>query len=592
MASAGNSGKEHHVVEPDRVASPTSQERTPVPPVTRHEQAILALVLLLFGATLISLAGKVGVTVDEPAHLLSARLYWEGRDILRPGDMPPLLKITCGWVPLLLGAPLPRQSHPSWRTRDEWGLALAMMGLMDGPTIWKQFFVARLAMLVFPLGCCLLLWWWARQLFSPSAGLAVAAVFCLTPTVLAHGVLVKNDLAATFGYLLFWYRAWRFWQEPHPRNAVWLGLGAALALLAKYSMAILLPAAVVLIVLRFAGGGGRWMRPLARCLAATTLVVYLAILAGWQFRIGPIAQRDQEAWVQDPAIPRWFLGAVLLAATMPTPPAFWRGGVSLVANDHATEPYFLGQPVQGGHPLYFVTAIGLKLPLALLAMAAISTFLLWRRFRQDRFSARDWFWLLPGLLYLVLASASSLQLGLRLVLPAIAFLVLPLGLAFEEARHHRGVAVALVLLSVWLTGRTASAYPHYLGFFNQLTGSSWSGLRYLSDSNVDWGQDLPHLAEWYQRNQLPVRLRVAYFGSNNIWAYLNDQQVEQLPAPWSATFVQGRTRFDPAPGYYAISGTMLTGQLFPPLFRDYFAAFRAMEPIDSVGNSIFIFRVR
>lgn len=68
-----------------------------------------------------------GVTVDEPSRLPSSCLYWRGDDTLPPRDMPHLLKISAGWVPHLLGLPVPATLGQPGHRRTEWDAASGMM---------------------------------------------------------------------------------------------------------------------------------------------------------------------------------------------------------------------------------------------------------------------------------------------------------------------------------------------------------------------------------------------------------------------------------------------------------------------------------
>lgn len=75
-----------------------------------------------------------------------------------PQGMPQLIKFAAGW-----GAPIPLKS--------------------------RMFFLSRLPFII----------------FSAPVALYLAAAFAFEPTALAHGALFKNDLAATFAHLLFWF---------------------------------------------------------------------------------------------------------------------------------------------------------------------------------------------------------------------------------------------------------------------------------------------------------------------------------------------------------------------------------------------------
>ena len=551
---------------------------------------MVAVAGVVFLAGLISLMWSTGVTVDEPSHFLSGRLYWEGRDNLRPGDMPPLIKIVSGWVPLALGAPLPPAAHPAWRDRDEWMLSMVMMQGLSAAESRRLFFAARLPMLVFPLGCFLLIWWWGRQLFPPWAAVCAAIVFCLSPTVLGHGALVKNDLAASFGYLFFWYRAWRFWPAPDWRNAAWLGGALLCAILAKYSLTVLLPIALLIMAARCVTRPRPSLVEAARGAGVCALVVYAGMLAAWQFRMEPVTFAELQQWKSDSAIPILVPKAIRIASILPVPGAFWRGGVSLISSNQNGAVYLLGKTQRHGSLLYFPIALAVKVPVITQGLMALSLFLIVREVRRRTLPPGSWCWILPGFLYLGLASLSGLQLGVRLVLPALAFFVLLTGKAFELAASRKSLRALGVALLAGLAVRSAMARPNYISYFNLWVGDSWRGLRVLSDSNIDWGQDLRQLRAWYERSGVR-HFTLSYFGAENVFAYFNDEQVECVRPPWNAETALGRTSMALEPGYYAVSATLISGQFFPPEYRDYYAAFRRMQPVARAGNSIFIYRL-
>ena len=58
-----------------------------------------------------------------------------------------------------------------------------------------------------------------------------------------------------------------------------------------------------------------------------------------------------------------------------------------------------------------------------------------------------------------------------------------------------GETSALLLLAAYLVSFIA-ATPGYLSYFNFVAGGSEGDGRYLLDSNLDWGQDLPGLRPW------------------------------------------------------------------------------------------------
>jgi hypothetical protein len=57
-----------------------------------------------------------------------------------------------------------------------------------------------------------------------------------------------------------------------------------------------------------------------------------------------------------------------------------------------------------------------------------------------------------------------------------------------------------------------------LSYFNELIGGSKNGYRYLRDSNLDWGQDLPALSSYMANNEVR-EVVLEYFGESDPASY-------------------------------------------------------------------------
>ncbi len=102
-----------------------------------------------------------------------------------------------------------------------------------------------------------------------------------------------------------------------------------------------------------------------------------------------------------------------------------------------------------------------------------------------------------------------------------------------------------------------SAWPNYLAFFNQFVGRSRNGYQYLVDSSLDWGQDLPSLHQWLEKNVpaasgTPVYL--SYFGTGDPKFY----GINALLLPGYLDVAPPQT-FPLQDGVYCLSATMLQG---------------------------------
>ncbi len=201
----------------------------------------------------------------------------------------------------------------------------------------------------------------------------------------------------------------------------------------------------------------------------------------------------------------------------------------------------------------------------------------------------DLLWLAPGPLYIGLASLSTLQLGIRLILPALPFGMLICGLAIDRLAHrHRAVLLGALLTG--LAAESLSIFPHSISFFNRWIGGPDNGLRYLADSNLDWGQDLRLLRKRFDELKI-LKLRLSYFGTDNPWAYFNDRELELIPPPWNDLLAAGRRQLEPRAGYYAVSASLLPGHFFEPQYHEYYRIFRETRPITKAGYSIFVYKI-
>jgi hypothetical protein len=122
------------------------------------------------------------------------------------------------------------------------------------------------------------------------------------------------------------------------------------------------------------------------------------------------------------------------------------------------------------------------------------------------------------------------------------------------------------------------AGPDKLSYFSPLVGGPSQGYRYLVDSNVDWGQDLPRLKMELERRGYK-KVLLAYFGTALPEAY----GIEATP--WSRMPAEELATYDAL----AVSATLLQGAYSPA--DDPFAQWRGVEPTARVGNSIMIYEV-
>jgi hypothetical protein len=504
-----------------------------------------------------------GPTFDEGAHLASGYAYWAAGDFRINPEHPPLFKLL--WAaPLALdgGPPFP---HEAASTRDHWKLAHALL-YESGVPAAALLAPARRVNLAVGCGVVLLAGWWAFRLWrSRLAGLAAVAFAAADPTLQSLSCVLSTDVGLTFFALLTTYLLWEYAAAPTRPLLIACGVSLGLMLGSKFSavaVAAGLGAAGLAHVLR---GGvlalpgtveppGGWATG-ARVRAAVDLA----------FRLGIVA-------------------AVALAATY----GFvnfgqWGAGLKfqLTRGEHGDGAcYLLGEVSRAGWLHYFAVAAGVKLPLGLLAAAAAGLVFLVGS-KPNRLA-----WLLvPPAVFVAAASYSRVDIGVRVVLPAVPFLYV---IAARLAAPACCCFVRYPLLAgclAWAAFAGWNAAPHQLAYFNEVARGPVGGLKYVADSNVDWGQGLPQLKAYMDRERIDV-VYLSYFGTDRPEAH--------------------GIRFSPLPGYgrigppggeaipadaprhvVAISANNLVGIHLPD--PDTFAWLRARQPTAVLAGSIIVY---
>jgi hypothetical protein len=372
---------------------------------------------------------------------------------------------------------------------------------------------------------------------------------------------------------LFWYGAWRYWRCPDLKSAAFLGVAGAIAVMSKLSMLFLPLLAPVIVFLRVRE---------SRQIAAVTLLPYALLVAAWQFDLHWTSSSELAALAADGAIPAWLVWVSQAFQVIPLPHGLWVGVLSLIKSNAAMVPvYMLGQVYPDGHKLYFLLATILKMPfpmwIAIATGACLATSQRWSVFVTT-----------PGLLYFALASTSSLQLGVRLVLPAWAMFMLLAGVTIQQLLLSRVRRVVLAAGIAIVVGDAVASYPNGIAYFNSFAGGPDENVRLLADSNIDWGQGARDAAEWARRNHIR-KLRLSYFGFDQPHRFFHGVEIEVIAPPWNERVAKGE-ELKPEPGWYAISATLLPGHFFQPQYRDYYAAFVRREPV-AVAGSIFFYRI-
>ena len=528
------------------------------------------LLALFVGLALASLRQE-SPTVDEFAHLPAGYYYLKTGDFSLYSKNPPLIKMIAA-LPWLILKPAyepgifqyPTDLRP-WR----YGAAFMRLNQARYPEL---FFWGRIPIVILAVLLGLLVWSWSRRLYGPAGGIISLFCFCLCPNFLAHSGLATVDVGASLFFgLAVWAGLHLVERVTFPRAAL-AGFLLGLAQLSKFTALLLLP----LFLLLPLAAAKRHRRRLGLLLPVLLLVAWLVLLAGYRFEWDPGAFGGMRFRSQ------LFQTGQRLVSAIPLPPDYL-AGLDAQLHDSEQSPvpnYLFGHWYRGNKWYYLPVALAVKVPIPLwLAWLAALFLTRGTSARPRRFSPEEIGLLAVILLFLGAALPSQLQIGVRYLLPIfpLAYVLIGrLGTLGSPLRHSRWRLLALALFGLWLLVGTIRIFPHYLAYFNELAGGPDRGYKILLDSNLDWGQDLPGLAE-YMRTLRVDKVNLAYFGPVD-------------PEVYGIHYSNLQT--DRPSGLTAVSVSLLMGFPNPwteiPL--DITTAFQQRKPLAKIGYSIFLFR--
>jgi hypothetical protein len=554
--------------------------------------SLIAITLLLIYAYLqLSSLAVTSITIDEPSHLVA------GYAFLTRGDTRiqlngPMLPNLIGALPLLLqpDLKLTPADDPMWDANDHNGISDEFVW-RNTVSPFRLIFLARFPFMAIGWLLGALIFRWAKERAGAWAGVFALTLFVFDPNLLAHSRFVMTDFAPTACAVFALYALDRSLRQPSSRKWIIVaGAGLGLALASKFSLIMLIVAASLLLVLN------EFTTETQRHREFSKITLRLRAFAVRFFIL--LAVAAVTVW----AVYAFQFGSVRPGGVPVPAPGFRREWQS--AQFYLTQPwpnYLFGQTSTTGWWYYFPIALLVKTPLPMLILFA---FAFARTFIKRTWRA-DAIFLLPLALIFISLLFSTNNLGYRYLFP-----LLPLSFVYisrsispslrpsvtsKMPRASGGASPRhLVTLSLvfWLVVGTLAIAPYYLTYFNEIAGGPDRGRYILSDSNIDWGQDLIGLMTYLDRNNLSS-IKLSYFGISHPTAYgltteallpvrtaMNDQG-----AWWLKTYYPR----DPAPGAYAISVANLMGGIW--IDRAEYAFFRDRPPATTIGNSIYLYTI-
>jgi hypothetical protein len=532
---------------------------------------IISALLCLGAVLLIVHTYKVfDQTWDEPATL-GAGIDWYTYHnyTLHPLD-PPLPRIFAGALPyFLFHARAQGVKEPFYE-----GNAILAAGDYD-----RILTSARVGVLPFFLFAVFLVWKRTRDWLGEWPAVIAVLLLCTCEPVLGHAGESTTDVCFMAMFFLALDRMWQFCVAPTLRNALLFGVAAGLTVVSKLTAIpyLLLAGALLFVwVLIFRGEAQQarsWTVPIQRwrLIFSSLLACVVVVWAVYLFNIGPVfPPGDTGRDVVDQFLKNHGFTEGPVFAVLDHVPAgsFFTGLRDARGLGKGLPPsYIFGKVNYTGKWYYFPVALLVKTPIPFLIFciggSVLALLRLWRR--EDMYPIV----LLVGVVTpLLFGMIGRVNVGIRHVLSVYPFLVM-LGAfgAIYLWRQRPAARAAVAILLLWQCGACVYASPDFIPYFNEAAAAHADYL--LSDSDLDWGQDLKRVA--------PV---LRGLGADHIFIDYNgteDLNRVGLP-PWQRL----KSRDRPS-GWLVISEWHLK--------RDGYGWLERYQPVAKAGHSIYIYHV-
>jgi len=530
-------------------------------------------------------------TYDEPLHTASALAIKQFDDYRVDSEDPALFK---RW--LSLAEPvceLPRDdffhSTPA-KLESQWAWSTFTLFGTNGANVDSIITRARAMMLIAAVLLGMLVARFAWRLAGPMAAIVATGLFCLDPTFLAHGGIAKNDVILTLGFVATAYAMWLVGERVTVGRVMLLMVAVAFSFCVKFSGVLLAPILPATLLVR-AFLPETWPTPLGKahtrlerfvtafavCVLCGAFVV-LCIWATYGFRY---AGSPDPGFRFDLAAKTEHLFVLQIVDYMHLLPASYTFGLAYTLDSAARGAFLLGKHSTTGFLYYFPVAMAVKTPLATLAAVLIAVVLVFTRKGRAQLKKHRWVavcLMIPAYVYFLAAIRSTLNIGVRHMLPVYPLMFI--ATAAVLCKHRK----LLVGLAVVLAMESLTAFPNYLSYFNVAAGGSRGGLAILSDSNLDWGQDLKLLAAW-QADHASTTLYLDYFGTADPSVY----GIRYINTGAGYGFLT-KSIYPAQPGVIAVSATHLQGVYVKESYIDFYDMLRKQTPQEVLGGSIYLYK--
>lgn len=553
--------------------------------------AVVACLLVVMVAQMAMSIRQESLTWDEDDHIFAGYMSWKTGDFGLNPEHPPLVKMLAT-IPIL-GMPL---HVPKLQARD-----FKIEAFLDG----KEFLVrndtddllfrVRMAAALITVLMALLVFFAANEMFGPVAAVIALALVAFDPNLLAHGAFVTTDMAISCFLFAAVYAFYRYVKVPSWWRLSLVGIAAGCALASKHTGILIFPMLLLLAIVEALRRRER--KQILRLAVALLAITVIAVVVLWAFYGFRYSARPA-GMAMNPPFTEFSRGLRPLDTALVTACAKWHllpesylyGLVDVRKMIDWYPTYIFGKVYPHGVWFYFPSAFIIKSTLPFLALLVLAIFAMATRkltaWREILFLA------IPAVFVFMVATLSTINIGLRHILPIYVFLmVLAGGAAWVFIRRDFRWAWVIALLLVAQVVTTAHSFPSYIAYANEAWGGPSQTYKYLSDSNADWAQQLKATKKYLDRRQV-TNCWFAYFAQGVVDA--SDYGVSCKPLITADTMWVNETMDIPPviDGPVLISAGTLSGFEFGSDALNPYRQFMKLQPAAMIQNGVLVFEGR
>ena len=544
---------------------------------------VVGLLMIHVGLAVSSVHDK-STTFDEIAHLTRGVSIWRTWDYRLVPESVLLVPLWAGWPVASGNFRFPDTNNADWRSSNAWKIGWRFFyGI--GNDVQAMLFRGRCMVVLLSAVLGLIVWLWSRWLFGELGGLVSLVLYSFSPTMLAHGRLVTMETAASLFFLaavgtIFWLL-----RRVSVCSVIVCAISVAGLVLSKMSALMIIPISGMMVAVRLVSrcpttvvvrrvaeihsrGGqlGVWLG--AACVEIGLVILIIWAAYGFEYSAMRGAKVGQDhfftpASLQE-GLDEWehVLGglgakgdAIRWARNYRVLPESYLYGLAYTLRHARMRVAFMnGKQSSEGWWYFFPYSFAVKTPLPLFGviLLAVLAALFGKSANAPSDSASSWHPIAHGFyrttplwslftVYCTFAIGSHLNIGHRHIVPIYPVLFIFCGCAVKWMSAVNPIKRWILpqLIGIFIVS-SLLCWPDYLSYFNFFVGGPSHGYKHLVDSSLDWGQDLPGLKKWLDKESsrhtcVASRVKavyLSYFGTGDPSYYGIEANMLPSYLPW------------------------------------------------------------